>query len=138
MSKAINHVKAFIAMNSNAYAAASAVFKQIEAQSDKWAEALAKAGIVGPDIKPFAVAYVAEVMDVQPHPSRNGGELTFIKDSKPYNRVRYLVDVATGAADAKAAKRSSSAKVEVDVVAKLLKEYAALTPAQKKAFKAAL
>ena len=132
MSKA---VKQFIAFNATAYTAASKVFKEIEAASDRWAEALAKAGIVGADIKPFAVAYVSETSGVAPHPSRSGGALTFIKDSKEHNRVRYLVDVATGAAEQKAAKRASG---KTDEVAALLKRYAELTPAQKRAFKAAI
>jgi hypothetical protein len=61
--------------------------------------------------------------------------LTFTKDSKEHNRVRYLVDVATGAAEQKAAKRASG---KTDEVAALLKRYADLTPAQKRAFKAAI
>ena len=132
MSKA---VKQFIAFNATAYTAASKVFAEIEAASDRWAEALAKAGIVGADIKPFAVAYVSEMTGVAPHPSRSGGELIFTKDSKEHNRVRYLVDVATGAAEQKAAKRASG---KTDEVAALLKRYADLTPAQKRAFKAAI
>ena len=132
MSKA---VKQFIAFNTTAYTAASKVFREIEAASDKWAEALAKAGIVGADIKPFAVAYVSEMTGVAPHPSRSGGELIFTKDSKEHNRVRYLVDVATGAAAQKAATRTSS---KTDPVAKLVEAYKALTAAQKRAFKAAI
>jgi len=135
MSKASKHVQLFIAMNTAAYTAASKVFTAIEKQSDQWAETLAKAGIVGPDIKPFAVAYVSETSGVAPHPSRSGGALTFTKDSKEHNRVRYLVDVATGAAEQKAAKRASG---KTDEVAALLKRYADLTPAQKRAFKAAI
>lgn len=116
-----------------AYTAAAKVFAQIEAQSDAWADALASAGIVGPDIRVFAVAYVAEKSGVKPYPSRKGGALTFEKDSPEYNRVRYLVDVATGAAAAKAEKRSSG---KTDPVALLLASYAKLTPAQKRSFKA--
>jgi len=132
MSKAINHVQAFIALNTTAVAAASKVFAQIESDSDVWAEALAKAGIVGPDIKVYAVIYVAEKSGVKPKPGQRGG-LTFVKGTTEYNRVEYLVKVATGAAQIKAAKRSSG---KVDLVAKLLKAYAELTPAQKRSFKA--
>jgi hypothetical protein len=132
MSKA---VKQFIAFNATAYDAASKVFAQIESASDRWAEALAKAGIVGADIKPFAVAYVSETSGVAPHPSRSGGALVFTKDSKEHNRVRYLVDVATGAAAQKATKRASG---KDDPVAKLIKAYGDLTAAQKRAFKAAI
>lgn len=128
-------VKAFITANLTAFTAASKVFTQIESQSDLWADALASAGIVGPDIRVFAVAYVAEKSGVQPHPSRKGGTLTFKKDSKEDNRVKYLVAVATGAAAAKAAKRESS---KTDPVALLLASYAKLTPAQKRNFKAQL
>ena len=130
MSKA---VKQFIAFNAKAYATASKVFAQIESASDTWAETLASAGIVGADIKPYAVAYVAEQSGVQPHASRKGGALTFTKDSKEHNRVRYLVDVATGAAQVKAAKRSSG---KTDAVAKLLAAYAKLSAAEKRSFKA--
>lgn len=132
MSKA---VKQFIAFNLNAYTAASKVFADIESASDRWAEALARAGIVGSDIKPFAVAYVSETSGTAPHPSRNGGALTFTKDSPEHNRVRYLVDVATGVASQKAAKRVSG---KTDPVAALLKRFGELTPAQKRAFKAAI
>jgi hypothetical protein len=135
MSKASKHVQAFIAMNTVAYTAAAKVFAQIETQSDKWAEALASAGITGPDIKPFAVAYVAEQTGTAPHPSRIGHALTFTKGSAEYNRVEYLTRVATGAAAQKAAKRASG---KDDPVAALLKKYAELTAAQKRAFKAAI
>jgi hypothetical protein len=131
-----SHVKQFIANNTEAFNTASKVFAQIEAKSDEWIETLARAGIVGADIKPFAVAYVASQKGAaQPHTSRNGGELTFTKDTPEHSRVKYLVAVATGAAQAKAAKRSSG---KVDMVAKILKMYAELTPAQKRAIKAAL
>ena len=116
-----------------AYIAAAKVFAQIEAQSDAWADALASAGIIGPDIRVFAVAYVAEKSGVKPYPSRKGGALTFEKDTPEYNRVRYLVDVATGAAAVKAEKRSSG---KSDPVALLLASYEKLTPAQKRSFKA--
>jgi hypothetical protein len=135
MSKASKQVQAFIAMNTVAYAAASKVFVQIETQSDKWAEALAKAGIVGADIKPFAVAYVAEQTGTAPHPSRLGNELIFVKDTPEHRRVKYLVDVATGAAARAAAARKSG---KIDPVAALLKRFEELTPAQKRAFKAAI
>jgi hypothetical protein len=134
MSKATNTVQAFIALNTTAVAAATKVFAQIESQSDLWVESLAKAGIMGADIKVYAVIYVAEQSGKMPKPSQRGG-LTFDKGTTEYNRVEYLVRVASGAAAVKAANRSSG---KVDVVAKLLKAYADLTPAQKKAFKAAI
>ena len=128
-------VKAFITANAVAFNAASKVFAQIESASDGWADALASAGIIGPDIRVFAVAYVAEKSDVKPHPSRKGGALTFKKDSTEDNRVKYLVQVATGAAAAKAAKRGAP---KTDPVVLLLASYAKLTPAQKRSFKAQL
>ena len=134
MSKAIKAVNDFIAANQRAYDAASKVFTQIEAQSDKWADALASAGIMGADIRPFAVAYVADVADVAPTIGQRG--LCFKKDSTEDNRVKYLVAVATGKAAAKAAKRKGSNAT--DLVAALLKKYAELTPAQKRSFKAKL
>lgn len=135
----MSHIKSFIAANATAYKAASQVFKEIEGKSDAWADALASAGIVGADIRPFAVAYVAEQTGTQPHPSRKGGALTFTKDSTEDSRVKYLVAVASGAAQAKAAKRKAGhGKKENDVLAKLLTMYAELTPAQKRAFKASI
>lgn len=135
-----SHVKQFIANNTEAFNTASKVFAQIEAKSDEWIETLARAGIVGADIKPFAVAYVASQKGAaQPHPSRNGGELTFTKDTPEHSRVKYLVDVATGAAQAKAAKRKAKqSHGKTDPVTKILELYAELTPAQKRAVKAAL
>jgi hypothetical protein len=133
MSKASKHVEAFIALNTSAYTAAAKVFTAIETQSDVWAESLAKAGIVGPDIKVFAVIWVSEQTGVAPKDGQRG--LTFDKGTTPYNRVEYLVRVATGAAAAKAAKRASG---KTDPLAALLKLYAELTPAQKRAFKAAI
>lgn len=132
MSKAIKHVQAFIALNTVAFNAAAKVFTQIEDQSDKWAEALAKAGIVGPDIKVYAVMWVSEQSHVAPKDGLRG--LTFDKGSEEYNRVEYLVNVATGKAAAKAAKRKSGNAA--DPLAKVLALYAALTPAQKRSFKA--
>lgn len=125
-------VKSFIHANATAYATAAKVFKEIESASDTWADTLASAGIVGADIQPFAVAYVAQQSGVKPYPSRKGGALTFKKDSTEHSRVKYLVAVATGAAKAKAAKRSSG---KVDLVAKALALFADMTPAQKRSFK---
>lgn len=132
-------VKSFIAANTAAYNTAAKVFRDIEKASDTWADTLASAGIVGSDIRPFAVAYVAQQTGTKPYPSRKGGALTFTKDSTEDSRVKYLVSVATGAAQAKATKRKEShGKKENDVLTKLLTMYAALTPAQKRAFKASI
>lgn len=133
MSKAIKQVQAFIALNTVAFNAAAKVFTQIENQSDVWAEALAKAGIMGPDIRVYAIMWVAEQSGIAPKDGQRG--LCFTKDSREDSRVKYLVAVATGAAAAKAAKRKSNA---TDPVEALLKKYAELTPAQKRSFKAKL
>ena len=132
MSKAIKHVQAFIALNTVAYTAAAKVFTQIESQSDVWAEALAKAGIMGPDIRVYAIMWVSEQSGVAPNDGQRG--LCFTKDSTEDSRVKYLVAVATGAAAARAAKRKGSNAT--DPVEALLKKYAELTPAQKRSFKA--
>ena len=99
-----NHVAAFIAANRAACNAAFAVFKAIEAND--FASTLAEAGITGPDIRVFATIYVAQSSGVNPHPSERGGALVFRKDTSEYNRVKYLVDVATGVRAARAAKKA--------------------------------
>ena len=134
MSKAIKHVQAFIALNTVAFTAAAKVFTQIEAQSYVWAESLAKAGIMGTDIRVYAIMWVAEQSGIAPKDGQRG--LCFTKDSTEDSRVKYLVAVATGAAAVKAAKRKSSNAT--DPVEALLKKYAELTAAQKRAFKAKL
>ena len=106
MSK--NHVAAFIAANPAACNAAFKVFKAIEAND--FASTLAEAGIVGPDVRVFATIYVGHVTGVKPHPSQRGGALVFKKDTSEYNRVKYLVDVATGVRDARAAKKAEKAE----------------------------
>ena len=121
MSKAI--VQQFIAANANAYAKASKVFAAIESQD--FASTLAEAGIVGSDIKVFATIYVADKSGVNPHPSQRGGALVFKKDSAEYNRVKYLVDVATGVR-------------EVRAKAKQATTHARITPEARKAAKAFL
>lgn len=84
----------FIKTNAAAYAKASKVFKDIEGAD--YVTTLVEAGITGNDIKVFATIYVAERSDVKPHPSQRGDTLVFKKDTPEYNRVKYLVDVATG------------------------------------------
>ena len=115
------HVQAFINANRTAYAKASVVFKAIE--SKDFATTLAEAGITGPDIRVFATIYVAEATGVNPHPSQRGGALTFKKNTPEYNRVKYLVQVATGVR-------------EVRKEAKQAKTHARLTPEVRKAAQA--
>lgn len=103
-----NHVAAFIAANPTACNAAFKVFKAIEAND--FASTLAAAGITGPDIRVFATIYVAQATGVKPHPSERGGALVFRKDTSEYNRVKYLVDVATGVREARAAKKAAKAE----------------------------
>jgi hypothetical protein len=100
----MSNIKQFINANANAYAKASKVFKAIEAED--YATTLAEAGITGPDVRVYATIYVAEASGVKPHPSQRGGALTFKKDSPEYNRVKYLVDVATGVREVRAAKKA--------------------------------
>ncbi len=100
----MSNIKQFINANANAYAKASKVFKAIEAED--YATTLAEAGITGPDVRVYATIYVAEASGVKPNPSQRGGALTFKKDSPEYNRVKYLVDVATGVREVRAAKKA--------------------------------
>jgi len=112
MSNITKLIDTFIATNANAYAKASKVFAAIESQD--FASTLAEAGIVGSDIEVFATIWVAKVSGVKPHPSqRDKSKLVFKKDSKEYNRVKYLVDVATGVRDvrAKAKKATTHARI---------------------------
>lgn len=128
-------VQQFIAANATAYGKASKVFKAIEAQD--FSTTLAEAGIVGADIKVYATIYVADTCKtgVKPHPSQRGGELVFKKDTPEYNRVKYLVDVATGVRATRQGKKVSNS---TDPVAKLLDAYAKLTKAQQRKFLASI
>lgn len=102
----------FINANATAYTKASKVFKAIEAQD--FASTLAEAGIMGADVRVFATVYVAEQTGVNPHPSQRGGSLVFAKDSAEYNRVKYLVDVATGVRETRKAKKASHARLSAE------------------------
>ena len=123
----------FLQTNATAYAKASKVFAAIESQG--FTESLAAAGVAGPDIRVFATVWVAEQSKVTPHDYR--GTWVFTKDSTEHSRVKYLVAVASGAADAKAKARSSGKK-EKDLLAAVLAAYGLLTAAQKKAFKSSI
>lgn len=104
------HVQAFIAANRSACKAAFAVFNRIE--SEDFTATLAGAGITGPDIRVFATIYVADKTGVNPHPSQRGGSLVFKKDSPEYNRVKYLVSVASGVRESKAAAERPKYRVD--------------------------
>lgn len=128
MSKAIaQHVNAFIAANQKAYDGAASIFKRIEAND--FAADLAALGITGSDIRVYATIYVAKATGVNPHPSQRGGALTFKKDTREYNRVKYLVDVATGVREARV-----KASASVDPVAKLVADFNKLTGAEQRKF----
>ena len=123
----------FLETNAKAYALASKIFAAIEQHG--FTETLAAAGVVGADIRVFATVWVAGQSGVAPHDYR--GAWVFTKDSTEHSRVKYLVAVASGAADAKAKARSSGKK-EVDLLAAALAAYGLLTAAQKRSFKAAI
>lgn len=128
MSKAIaQHVNAFIATNQKAYDGAASIFKRIEAND--FAADLAALGITGSDIRVYATIYVAKATGVNPHPSQRGGALTFKKDTSEYNRVKYLVDVATGVRETRV-----KASASVDPVAKLVADFNKLTGAEQRKF----
>ena len=101
----------FIAANQSAYTKASKVFAHIESR-DYVAE-LIELGIMGSDVRVYATVYVAEQSGVNPHPSQRGETLVFKKDSAEYNRVKYLVDVATGAREARKAAKPVASKGRV-------------------------
>lgn len=121
------HVSAFVAANQKAFDKAAAIFRRIEAKD--FAADLAALGITGSDIRVYATIYVATETGVNPYPSQRGGALTFKKDTSEYNRVKYLVDVATGMREARV-----NASASVDPVAKLVAAYSKLTTAQKRKF----
>ena len=121
----------FTTINAKAFKAFSIVAKQVEDKNLEWQLTLAAAGILPGDYRPFAVAYVASTSKAKPYLGQKG--LCFKKDSTEDNRVGYIVDTLTGKAQAKAAARSLSVVSELD---KVLKAYAKLSAADKKAFMA--
>jgi len=120
-----------ITINASAYNVFAKIAKQVEDKNLEWQLTLAAAGILPGDYRPFAIAYVEETSGVAATMGQRG--LTFTKDSKEDSRVKYLVSVLTGAAEAKAAARSLSAVSDLD---KALKAFAKLSAADKKAFMA--
>ena len=126
-------ITSFISANATAYNKAAVIFHDMETKGETWATGLAAAGVVGADVKVFAVVFVAKESGVLPHDYR--GAWTFTKDSPEHARVKYLVAVVSGAAARKAGARKSA---KVDPVDAILKAYKALTAAQKRAFIAAI
>ena len=141
----IRDIAAFISANSVAYAKASVIFLDMVRKGDAWAEALAGAGVIGKDVKPFAVVWTSEESkgteknpkpQVFPHVWR--GEWAFKTSSPEQSRAKYLCALASGKAARKAAARKSPKSPKTDPVDAMLKAYKALTAAQKKAFIAAI
>ena len=121
----------FITINAKAYTVFAIVAARIEGKNLDDQMALAAAGILPSDYRPFAIEYVAKTSGIAPTMGQRG--LTFTKDSKEDSRVKYLVSVLNGAAQEKAAARSLSAVSDLD---KALKAYTKLSAADKKAFMA--
>lgn len=121
----------FTTINAKAFAAFSVVAARIESRNLDEQMTLAAAGILPQDYRTFAIAYVSEKSGVVATMGQRG--LTFTKDSKEDSRVKYLVAVLTGVAQEKAAARSLSAVSDLD---KVLKAFAKLSAADKKAFMA--
>ena len=129
-------INQFIKTNARAYAKASAVFKAIESQD--FASALADAGVMGKDIEVFATIYVAEATGVKPHPSqRDKSKLVFTKDTSEYNRVKYLVDVATGKREVRKQAKQSQPRLHITAEQrKIAKAYLGLFKSTEAAIKA--
>jgi hypothetical protein len=121
----------FTTINARAYKAFSIVAARVESRNLDDQMTLASAGILPQDYRPFAIAYVSETSGVVATMGQRG--LTFTKDSTEDYRVKYLVSVLNGTAQAKAAARSLSAVSELD---KVLKAFGKLSAADKKAFMA--
>jgi len=133
----------FTTINAKAYTVFAKIAKQVEDKNLEWQLALAAAGILPGDYRPFAIEYVSATSGtvnpktgvrenvVKPYMGQRG--LTFKKDSKEDSRVGYIVDTLTGVAQAKAAARSLSAVSDLD---KALKAFAKLSAADKAAFMA--
>ena len=121
----------FITINAKAFKTFSIIAARIENRNLDDQMTLASAGILPGDYRPFAIAYVSETSGVAATMGQRG--LMFKKDSKEDSRVKYLVSVLSGAAQDKAAARSLSAVSDLD---KVLKAYAKLSAADKKAFMA--
>ena len=121
----------FTTINARAYKAFAIVAARIESRNLDDQMTLASAGILPQDYRPFAIAYVSETSGVVATMGQRG--LTFTKDSTEDYRVKYLISVLNGTAQAKAAARSLSAVSELD---KVLKAFGKLSAADKKAFMA--
>jgi hypothetical protein len=131
----------FITINASAYKAFAIVAARIESRNLDDQMAVASAGILPQDYRPFAIEYVSETSGtvnpktgvrenvIKPYMGQRG--LTFAKDSKEDSRVKYIVDTLTGAAQARAAARSLSVVSELD---KALKAFGKLSAADKAAF----
>jgi len=117
-----------IAINADAYKAATKVFKAIE--SSDWAETLAAAGVLPSDIPAFSVLYVAQATGLKPKDGQRGFTFNGVNDAA-HNRTKYLVAVATGQRAVTKAKTRSNA---IDQAAKLVIAYNTLSASDKRAF----
>lgn len=120
--------------SSKAFAVFARIAKQIESKNLDYQMALASAGILPQDYRTFAIAYVAQTSGVMPNEGQRG--LTFTKDSREDNRVKYLVRTLNGAADEAAAKRKAS-KAKTDLE-KAIEAFEKLSASERKAFMKAI
>jgi hypothetical protein len=73
------------------------MFDSIEGDAAKYFMAAAAQGLDTPTLlKPYVVQYVATKFGYPAHESRNGGVLTFVKDSKGHNTTRWYLDKVFG------------------------------------------
>lgn len=119
---------------SKAYAVFAKIAKRIEDKNLDDQMALASVGILPQDYRTFAIAYVAQTSGVMPNEGQRG--LTFTKDSREDNRVKYIVRTLNGAADEAAAKRKAS-KAKTDLE-KAIEAFEKLSAAERKAFMKAI
>ena len=102
----------FASVNAKAYVVFARVAARIEAQEETNQLELAAAGILPQFYGEFTVEYVAQTSGVKPYVGQRG--LTFKKDSKEYNRAKYLNAVLTGKAALKAKERSAKTLTDLE------------------------
>lgn len=75
------------------YAALKPTMARVEFDAASYYTEFVAQGIDTPTLaKPYVVQYVAETFGYDPHESRKGGALTFVKDSKGHNTTRWYLD----------------------------------------------
>lgn len=116
MAKSINY-----GTNAATYTALVPMFNRIEGDAAEYFMAAAALGLDTPTLlKPYVVQYVATKFGYPAHESRNGGALTFEKDSKGHNTTRWYLDKVFGRGLA-AHTATPSKKAEVVAVPAALK-----------------